>query len=118
MARGSMAVDVLEVGLQTEILNRKEYEAVPMTVDFTGLSNVDVVPAGTPVSLAGVPVKTTPFTGAVGILLHDAEKRHPQVAMLKEGYVKRSVAQTHSGVTYDDALITALGKAGCRIVLE
>lgn len=123
MARGDMAFDTLAVNGEIEILNRKEFEAVAMTVDFTGVSTTGdngkkVVKAGTPINASGVPVKTTPFTGAVGILLHDTYETHPQGAILKIGYVHVGRAQLNSGLTYDSALTTALNAAGCRIALE
>lgn len=123
MARGDMAFDTLAVNGEIEILNRKEFEAVAMTVDFTGVSTTGdngkkVVKAGTPINASGVPVKTTPFTGAVGILLHDTYETHPQGAILKVGYVHVGRAQLNSGLTYDSALTTALNAAGCRIALE
>lgn len=123
MARGDMAFDTLAVNGEIEILNRKEFEAVAMTVDFTGVSTTGdngkkVVKAGTPINASGVPVKTTPFTGAVGLLLHDTYETHPQGAILKVGYVHVGRAQLNSGLTYDSALTTALNAAGCRIALE
>ena len=121
MARGDMKVDVLSVGQEIEILNRKENEAVAMTVDFTGVdavNGVKVVRAGTPVDKDGKVVGSTPWTGAVGLLLHDAYEDHPQIAVLKVGYVHTTRAQTNSGLTYDAALTTALNAAGCRIAFE
>ena len=121
MARGDMNVDALNVSNEVEILNRKEFEAVAMTVDFTGIEAVNgvyVVRAGTPINASGVPVSATPWTGAVGLLLHDTYKSHPQGAVLKVGYVHTTRAQTNSGKTYDAALTTALNAAGCRIAFE
>lgn len=121
MARGDMNVDVLSVGQEIEILNRKENEAVAMTVDFTGVdavNGVKVVRAGTPVDKDGKVVGSTPWTGAVGLLLHDAYEDRPQIAVLKVGYVHTTRAQTNSGLTYDAALTTALNAAGCRIAFE
>lgn len=123
MARGDMKVDTLAVSQEIEILNRKEFQAVPMTVDFTNVSAVadngeKVVRAGTPVTVAGVVVDTTPWTGAVGILLHDVYESAPQVAMLKVGYVNTAKAQKNATLTYDAALTTALNAAGCRIAFE
>lgn len=121
MARGDMKFDTLTVGSEIEILNRKEFEAVAMTVDYTGVSAVDgvkVVRAGTPVDKDGKVVGSTPWTGAIGLLLHDAYESHPQVAVLKVGYVHTGRAQTNSGLTYDAALVTALNAAGCRIAFE
>lgn len=117
MARGDMLFETLSVSNEVEILNRKEFEAVPMTVDFTNVEG-DVVRAGTPVSSAGVPVTSSPWSGAVGILLHDCYKDRPQVAMLKVGYVHTTRAQTNSGLTYNATLVTVLNAAGCRIAFE
>jgi hypothetical protein len=41
MARGDMKVDVLSVSNEVEILNRKEFEAIPNTVDFDGVETKD-----------------------------------------------------------------------------
>lgn len=117
MARGDMAVDVLSVANEVEILNRKENEAVAMTVDFTGISS-GVVKAGTPVSKLGVPISATPWSGAVGILMHDVYAERPQGACLKKAYINSTRAQANSGLTYDAALTTALNAAGCRIAFE
>lgn len=123
MARGDMKFDTLAVSNEIEILNRKEFEAVAQTVDFTGVSATadngqKIVKAGTPVDKDGKVVGTTPWTGAIGLLLHDAYESHPQVAVLKVGYVHTGRAQTNSTLTYDAALVTALNAAGCRIAFE
>lgn len=123
MARGDMKFDTLAVSNEIEILNRKEFEAVAQTVDFTGVSNTadngqKVVRAGTPIKANGTVANETPWTGAIGILLHDAYESHPQVAVLKVGYVNTGRAQTNSSLTYDAALVTALNAAGCRIAFE
>lgn len=123
MARGDMKFDTLTVSGEIEILNRKEFEAVAQTINFTGVSTTadngeKIVKAGTPIKNDGTVADETPWTGAVGLLLHDAYESHPQVAVLKKGYVHVTRAQASSGLTYDSALTTALQKAGCRIVLE
>lgn len=123
MARGDMKFDTLAVSNEIEILNRKEFEAVAQTVDFTGVSATadngqKIVKAGTPIKADGTVAGATPWTGAVGILLHDAYESHPQVAVLKVGYVHTGRAQTNSTLTYDAALVTALNAAGCRIAFE
>lgn len=122
MARGDMGFDTLAVTGDSEILNRKEFQAIANTIDFTnvtaGADGVKVVKAGTPISNAGVPVVESPWTGAIGLTLYDVTEKAPQVAVLKEGYVHTLRAQTHSGLTYNAALATALAKAGCRIVFE
>lgn len=124
MARGDMKVENLKVGTQTEILNRLPYEGVPMTIDFTSVTTTDadtsekVVKAGTPITSAGVEAKTTPFTGAVGILLHDVYESRPHGTILKKAYINTTRAQANCSVTYDAALVAALVNAGCRIVFE
>lgn len=124
MARGDMGVTNYKVGTQTEILNRLPFEGVPMTIDFTSVATTDadtgekVVKAGTPITSAGVEAKTTPFTGAVGILLHDVYESRPQGTILKKAYINHKRVTAHAGITYDAALVAALVNAGCRIVIE
>lgn len=124
MARGDMKVTNYKVGTQTEILNRLPFEGVPMTIDFTSVATTDadtgekVVKAGTPITSAGVEAKTTPFTGAVGILLHDVYESRPQGTILKKAYINHKRVTAHTGITYDATLVAALVNAGCRIVIE
>lgn len=116
MARGDVkfAADTLSGGV--EILNRKEFEAVPMTLVFG--SSTNTIKAGTPIAADGTAVSATPWTGAVGILLHDVDPDYPTGAILKKAYIHVGRAQAHNGLTYDNALVTETAKAGCRIVLE
>lgn len=124
MARGDMKVTNYKVGTQVEILNRLPFEGVPMTIDFSSVSDTDadtgekVVKAGTPINQSGVPQKSTPFTGAVGILLHDVYESRPQGTILKKAYINHKRVTAHTGITYDAALVAALVNAGCRIVIE
>ena len=124
MARGDMKVTNYKVGTQTEILNRLPFEGVPMTIDFSSVSDTDadtgekVVKAGTPINQNGAPQKTTPFTGAVGILLHDVYEGRPQGTILKKAYINHKRVTAHAGITYDAKLVAALVNAGCRIVIE
>lgn len=123
MARGDMKIDTLAVGAEEEILNRKEFQATANTIDFTDVTDtadngLKVVKAGTPINKDGVPVTDTPWTGAIGILLHDTYEDRPQQAVLKQAYIHVGRAQTNSGLTYDGALAAALNLAGCRIVFE
>ena len=110
MARGDMLFESVDIGGQVEILNRTPFEGVPMTIDFTSVSTTDpdsgekVVRAGMPISAAGAEVKTTPWTGAVGILLHDVYESRPQGTILKKAYINKTAAQANASVTYDTAL--------------
>lgn len=110
MARGDMLFESVDVGGQVEILNRSPFEGVPMTIDFTSVSTTDpdsgekVVRAGMPISAAGAEVKTTPWTGAVGILLHDVYESRPQGTILKKAYINKTAAQENASVTYDTTL--------------
>ena len=93
-----------------QILNRKPFEAIPMTLDFSSVSDKlangkKVVKAGTPIGSAGVLDNTGTV---VGILLHDVTEDRPQGTLLKKAYIKTEVAKTHSGVTIDQAVKTAL----------
>ena len=110
MARGDMGVTNYKVGTQTEILNRLPFEGIPMTIDFTSVSDTDaetdekVVYAGTPIDGSGKPQKTTPWTGAVGILLHDVYEHRPQGTILKKAYINKTAAEANASVTYDETL--------------
>lgn len=110
MARGDMLFESVDIGGQVEILNRTPFEGVPMTIDFTSVDTEDadtgekVVYAGTPIDSSGKPQKTTPWTGAVGILLHDVYKSRPQGTILKKAYINETAAEANASVTYDDAL--------------
>ena len=93
-----------------QILNRKPFEAIPMTLDFSSVSDrlangKKVVKAGTPIGPSGVADNTGTV---VGILLHDVTEDRPQGTLLKKAYIKTEVAKTHSGVTIDQAVKTAL----------
>lgn len=110
MARGDMGIVTQKVGTQVEILNRLPFEGVPMTIDFSSVSDTDadtgekVVYAGTPIDSSGKPQKTTPWTGAVGILLHDVYEHRPQGTILKKAYINETAAEANASVTYDDTL--------------
>ena len=93
-----------------QILNRKPFEAIPMTLDFSSVSDKlangkKVVKAGTPIGSGGVLDNTGTV---VGILLHDVTEDRPHGTLLKKAYIKTEVAKTHSGVTIDQAVKTAL----------
>lgn len=124
MARGDMGVVTQKVNSDVEILNRIPFEGVPMTIDFSSVTDKDtetgekVVKAGTPVDKDGKPQKTTPFTGAVGILLDDVYEGRPQGTILKKAYINHKRVTAHTGITYDAKLVAALVNAGCRIVIE
>lgn len=123
-----MAVDG-KVGMETinfkniELLNRLEFEGIPMTLDFAGISDTDatgkiLIKAGTPISNAGVPVTEAPWTGAYGILLFDVYKDYPTGTIVRKGYINVTNAKTLSGITYTAALATAINGTGGRISLE
>lgn len=110
MARGDMGYNSVDVGLGVEILNRTKFEGVSMTIDFTSVTTEDddtgekVVRAGMPISAAGAEVKTTPWTGAVGILLDDVYESRPQGTILKKAYINKTAAEANASVTYDEKL--------------
>ena len=93
-----------------QILNRKPFEAIPITLNFTSVetrlpNGKKVVKAGTPIGKTGVLDNTGTV---VGILLHDVTEDRPQGTLLKKAYIKTEIAKTHSGVTIDQAVKTAL----------
>lgn len=92
-----------------QILKRKPFEGIAKTLDFSGVSETlngkKIVKAGTPIGEAGTADNTATV---VGILLHDVTEDRPQGTLLKKAYINTAVAEKHSGVTYDDAVKTAL----------
>ena len=93
-----------------QILKRKPFEAIPMTLDFTSVetkleNGKKVVKAGTPIGANGTADNTATV---VGILLHDVTDDRPQGTLLKKAYINTAVAQAHSGVTINAAVKTAL----------
>lgn len=106
----SMQFEQTEYVGDVQILKRKPFEAIPMTLDFSSVSDTlsngkKVVKAGTPIGKTGVVDNTATV---VGILLHDVIEERPQGTLLKKAYIDKTIAETHSGVTYDTAVETAL----------
>lgn len=93
-----------------QILKREPNEAIPLTLDFSTVTEKDangkkIVKAGTPVNKSGVADNTAT---AIGILRFDVTGDRPQGVALKKAYLNTKVAEAHSGVTYDAAVKTAL----------
>lgn len=93
-----------------QILKREPNEAIPLTLDFSTVTEKDangkkIVKAGTPVNKSGVADNTA---AAIGILRFDVTEDRPQGVALKKAYLNTKVAKAHSGVTYDAAVKTAL----------
>ena len=62
--------------------------------------------AGTPLTSAGV---STTGSGAVGILLYDVDTaKNPNGALVVQGIIDATKAQSHSGVSYASGLYEAL----------
>ena len=79
-----------------QILKRKPFDGIPMTLDFTLVESKlangkKVVKAGTPIGAAGVVDNTA---AVVGILLHDVTEDRPQGTLLKKAYINKAVAET------------------------
>lgn len=123
MARGDMIGESAQFGTGVEILNRPDFRGVPITIDFSGVTEVadngkKVVKGGTPINKDGTPVTATPWAGATGILLVDVYENRPQGTLLTEAYVHTGRSQENSGLTYDGALVAAMNKTGNRIRFE
>lgn len=93
-----------------QILKRKPFEGIPMTLDFSDVEETlgngkKVVKAGTPIGATGAKDNTATV---VGILLHDVTEDRPQGTLLKKAYINTAVAEKHCGVTYEAAVKTAL----------
>lgn len=93
-----------------QILKRKPFEGIPMTLDFSSVaetvdSGKKVVKAGTPIGTNGVVDNSATV---IGILLHDVTEDRPQGTLLKKAYINTAIAEKHANITYDDAVKTAL----------
>lgn len=93
-----------------QILKRKPFEAIAMTLDFTNVTDKisngkKIVKAGTPIGKTGAVDNTATV---VGILLHDVTEDRPQGTLLKKAYLNTAVAEEHSGVKCADAVKQAL----------
>jgi len=91
-----------------EILASNDFQAVPVKVAAPSGEGVTttIVKAGTPLTAAGA---ATTGSGAVGVLLYDVDTAvNPNGAMVVQGIINATKAQSHSGVTYVAALYTAL----------
>lgn len=104
-----MALEVMGYTTKTvegivEILYNSEYVGDAMTLDTEAFTD-GVCKAGTPIGADG---KKASGATAVGILLHDVYQERPQGTVVIGGYIKTSVAQEHSGVTYSADIKSAL----------
>lgn len=101
-----MKFTTTEIGGGVEILASKDYQSVPIKVAAPDGANTTIVKAGTPLTEAG---ESTTGSGAVGILLYDVNTAdNPNGAIVVQGIIDAAKAQTHSGVSYVDALYSAL----------
>lgn len=92
------------VGGSIEILASKDFQAIPVKV--AAPVSGTVVKAGTPLTNEGA---STTGAGAVGVLLYDVDTaENPNGAMVVQGIINATKAQSHSGVTYVSALYGAL----------
>jgi len=99
-----MKYNKTSVGGGVEILASKDFQSIPVKVATPGEGTV--VKAGTPLTDAGA---ATTGSGAIGILLYDVDTaENPNAAVVVQGIINKTVAESHSGVTYVDALYSAL----------
>ena len=89
-----------------EILASKDFQAIPIKVTVATDAESTVVKAGAPVTAQGA---STTGANAVGVLLYDVDTAvNPNGAAVVQGIIDATKAQSHSGVTYTDALYSAL----------
>ena len=101
-----MIMDVTTVAGGVEILASKDFQAIPVKVFTATDAESTIVKAGAPLDATGA---STTGSGAIGILLYDVDTAiNPNGAAVVQGIIDATKAQTHSGVTYTDALYSAL----------
>ena len=99
-----MKFTTTEIGGGVEILASKDYQSIPIKVATPGEGTL--VKAGTPLTDAGA---STTGSGAIGILLYDVDTaKNPNGAIVVQGIIDATKAQTHSGVSYVSGLYSAL----------
>ena len=112
MVEGKMRVESAEIAGGVEILNRSDYEGVPMTLDSEVFQDKDVIKAGSLITdeakIAEAGAK------AAGILLFDVYKGRPQGTILKKAYVnikriKESLGEDYETQYGSDDLATVKG---------
>ena len=102
-----MIFNASDVGATVEILVglTDMHTLTPITVKETGETDT-VVKAGTPLTESG---EKTTGAGAFGILLYDVDTSvNPNGTVVQSGPIDSTKAQAHSGVTYAEALFSAL----------
>lgn len=101
-----MLMDTTTIAGGVEILASKDFQAIPIKVTVATDAESTVVKAGAPVTAQGA---STTGAGAVGVLLYDVDTAvNPNGAAVVQGIIDATKAQSHSGVTYTDALYSAL----------
>ena len=89
-----------------EILASNDYQAIPVKVAVGDGASSTIVKAGTPIDSSGLAIESTL---PVGILLYDVDtSENPNGALLVDGIVNATKAQSHSGVTYTSDVYSAL----------
>ena len=69
---------------ETNILNRPDFEAIPITIADALITSKTTVKAGTPISATGTEANDGT---CVGLLLHDVTAANPNGVILKKAYV-------------------------------
>ena len=88
-----------------EILASKDYQAIPAKIAVSDATQ-PIVKAGSPIGSTGL---ATTGANAIGILLYDVNvDENPNAAVVVQGIIDSTKAQRHSGITYADALYSAL----------
>lgn len=101
-----MVMDITTVAGSVEILASKDFQAIPAKVTVATDAESTVVKAGTPITAQGA---STTGSGAIGVLLYDVDTAvNPNGAAVVQGIIDATKAQAHSGVSYTDALYSAL----------
>ena len=106
----NMQFDKTTYAGDVQIVKRSPKEAIAMTLDFSDVTaktsvGRKIVKAGTPIGKTG---KVDNTATVIGILQFDVTEDRPQGVILKKAYIDKSVAEKHSGVTYDEGVTTAL----------
>lgn len=110
MALADMKVAHKSISGDVEILWNSDFIGRALTLDTTAFTE-GVCKAGTPIDKDGKKaVTSSSASNAIGILLEDVYVERPQGTVVYDGTINLTVAQTHSGITYDAPTKAALPK--------
>lgn len=103
-----MQFENASIGIQKQILKNDHYVAIPVTLDFTSVTDYDngykIVKAGTPIKAGDGGYVASNDGNAEAILLKDVREDRPIGAGVIHGFINKSAGESASGLTYSGSI--------------